>query len=408
MLWKALAPKDFPNGAVMFSSAGLLEVMHPSWPLRGRAFFCGERFDISAVQEALRIRRECTYGVVVIDGDEATLGSICVGQKVSKLMHVSTNIASRTRRGGQSANRYSRNRDAEELAFLRNVVEMTSTAFSDVQGLIVGGRGDLKRKLLAEFPHPLRSLVARVVDLRCSAGVEGLQQAAAHLGETVEMKSQNEADASVNRFLELVAQTNMHADSLVCYGETQTLAALRLGAVDELLVASVPIGLASRSSEDWCRLAATFGSSAVVVDPRTDVTLHFCQGFGVGARLRYSVQSSMLEETPASDLDVSDELHKSPSTPPMNSDSESASTAISRTQNVVVNWLQEALNVAVADPVTAESLALCAELVLFDESTSPEERLQNTLDMLYGEGVPEDVLLELTCHFHDYLGSEAM
>lgn len=77
--------------------------MHPLQPLLHKTLLCGERFDVSAVKEALKVMCELTYGVVVVDGDEATLGTMWIsdegssrGAKVCQCAHLSANIASRT------------------------------------------------------------------------------------------------------------------------------------------------------------------------------------------------------------------------------------------------------------------------------------------------------------------------
>jgi len=115
-----------------------------------------------------------------------------------------------------------------------------------------------------------------------------------------------------------------------------------------------------------------------------------------------------LDESGAEDASVAGDLQKLPSVPKLDSDCESISTATSRTDNLLINWLQESLKLVVKDHSVVESLAVCAELVLYDESTVAEERLQSTLDMLRAEGIPEDVLLEFACHIADDLGIGSM
>jgi len=270
MLSRTLAGEDFPNGAVIFCSNELLEVMHPPQSVHGQTVLCGECFDTSVVQEALRVHRELTDGVVLIDGKEAALGTMLRSESaVSKLAHLSSNIASRTRRGGQSAARYSRNRDAEELAFLRKVVEAAREAFGEVRGLVVGGRGDMKRKLIAEFAHPLRGIRTSIVDLHCFAEVQNLQKMTPYVSQAFEADLHQRAELEVGHFLELVAQTESHATPLVCYGEAETLAALRMDVVDQLLVPSDSGGLFSSSNYMWVQLAEASGASLVEVDPRS-------------------------------------------------------------------------------------------------------------------------------------------
>jgi len=420
-MWSQLSLGDFTNGVVIFCSSELMEVMEPPHPLLHQIYDCGSCFDTSIVEEALDIRRRLTYGVIAVDGDEATIG---VAQargteaqtrvEVIQLAHLSSNIASRTRRGGQSAARFGRTRDGEEREFLRKVAERAHKLLGDLRGLIVGGRADMKRKLLPELPLSLQEKVERLVDLACGAGIEGLQAVAAHHTEVLERGLQQEVASIVGRFLELAARTEVHTASLVCYGESQTAAAVRLGAVDQLLVAKEVLQHGSRRRQDWNALAKAFGASIVEVDAKTEAEICFCEGFGVGACLRYPVDPDFLEDVHDDD-DVSEApmvTVQEPHKPPLSvatvldaeSDCETVSTATSQSGAVLLRWLETALKHSLCDDAAAESLAMCAEVLLFDGSGSiSEESLGNTIDTLRAQEVPDEVLAEFACHAADFM-----
>lgn len=420
-LWSALAPKDFPNGVVIFCSSDVSEVFHPSQPLLQRTLVCGQHFDTSEVKTALKVLQTLTYGVVVVDGDEATLGTMVVSvegvnhsTKVCKLAHVSANIASRTRRGGQSATRYSRNRDAEELAFLRKISGIMSEAFAGLRGILVGGCADMKNKLKEELPPSIRICVARVVDIPHAANFDGLQKMVSHINEVAIEDHEQEEKRAVVRFMELLAQTETHSAPLVCYGEAHTKAALQMGAVREVLVSVDPAGFLFRQKDVWIELATASGASVVEVHPRSYVENRFCNGFGIGACLRYPVDPFLLEE--GVDFKEPKNTHNAavaaltesgrPASCELDSDIESNTTAPSEADTLLHEWLREVLTLALHDGITAESLAIGTELVLFDDTLAVEERLQNASEMLLGEGVPKDVLDELAYHVCDYFGMD--
>jgi len=406
MLWQTLALKEFPSGMIIFASNEVLEVLHPVQPLHDRVLYCASSFDTSAVQEALRVRRELTYGVVAIDGDEATLGVVVSATgaskvEVSKVAHFSANIASRTRRGGQSATRYSRNRDGEELAFLRKVAQASLDAFGDVRGVLLGGRGDMKSKLLAEFSPSLRQATARMVDLACHAGVEGLQKVASHIGEVAKEGAQQVEEYAIGHFFELVDQTCKGTNIVVCYGEEETLAALKMGVVHQLLLASSYRGsLCSRA--EMVKLAAASGSSLLEVSARSEATCRFCDSYKIAALLRHAVDPCLLEPDVEEAVDVETPcMYMSCSCAEV--DGDSVSTDAPSSDNPLIQWLQEVLAKTMKDATVAESLAMCADLVLFDETTDLAERLENVVEMLWAEDVSEEVLLELSCHMADHL-----
>lgn len=405
LLWKSLTSSAFPNGIVMFSSRDILEVFHPPRPLMDRIYVSGTQFDTSPVIEALSARQTSTYGLIAIDGEDATLGLIFAAESNSsshvkpiKLAHVSANIASRTRRGGQSALRYSRLRDSAELAFLRKVADMAVGHFSDITGLVVGGKADLKRKLLLEMPSTLQSKIKSVVDIACGAGLEGLRQVSLQIGGIHEKKILHHQEQAVHRFLEVVGQTDAHAAPLVCYGEEQTLTAMRLGAVKHLIIASSVFRENSPKRVELENLAQTIGASISVIDEITSCDVQFCQGFQIGAFLRWHVDPALLEELLPECTCVEKESNEVQGD---KSDDDTISTAASRSDDLLLQWLEGALNHALKDPSAAEALTMCADAILSDDSTTVEERLHNTVDMLCGEGVPEEVLSELIVHIRD-------
>lgn len=351
--------------------------------------------------------RQASYGLIVIDGGEATIGIASLsstGVDVSNLAHISGNIASRTRRGGQSALRYSRLRDGAELAFLRRVAEKAVEHHSDLHGVLIGGKAEMKRKLVFELPLMLRSRVACVVGLACGAGLEGLQQLSFRLHEVHEKEKLHGREKMVCRFLELVDQSDVHGVPIICYGEEQTIAAMRLGAVEHLLVAS---SLCPRESSRWVtfkELAITTGASVTEIDPRSSLEVRFCEGFQIGAYLRWPVDPELLDSATAENTCTF--IESCAAQDEMESDVETVSTVASKSDNVLLQWLESALQHTLKDSSAAEALTTCTDLILSDESTTVEERLHNTTDMLRGEGVPEDLLAELSLHISDFLDIE--
>lgn len=382
-----------------------MEVFHPPQSLDRQIYFSGLQFDTSTITEALNARQMSIYGLIVIDGEEATLGLVNAGGSNSstrtvptKLAHVSANIASRTRRGGQSALRYSRLRDGSELAFIRKVAEKATEHFSDVSGLVIGGKADLKRKLVLEMSLTLRNKIACVIDIACGAGPEGLRQVSLRVGAIHQKSNLYHQEQTVNRFLELAGQADMHIASMVCYGEEQTVTALRLGAVRRLLFASSVFHENSSKRVALEALARSTGASLCVVEAKSSSDVQFCQGFQIGAFLRWHVDPSLLDEPVPSCVDV-----ESCDASGDESDASTTSTTASKSDDLLLQWLEGALKRALNDSSAAEALTMCADVILSDDSSTVEERLQNTTDMLRGEGVAEEVLSELSVHIVDIL-----
>jgi len=445
-LWKRLASKDYPNGFVMFCSEELAEVVHPPVPLRRRVYSCGRRFDTSVLRTAVQAEQGAAYGAIAIDGAEATFGTVrglgaLAGSapQVTQLGHITSTTAARTRRGGQSALRYSRLREEAELAFLRKAAEMAASLFADVRGLVLAGKADMKRKLLPELPQRLRGRVLCCVDLPGSADLDGLRRAAAAAAGAAASKEGGKVDSVAERFLELTLLPEAEG-ARYCYGEPQCEAALQLGAVDELLLAAEFRGPSGRSAEDWEALASARGATVLKVPPRGEASVRFCDSFGVGAFLRWTVHTDLLEEdtTDADDRPslAESELEDVPSSPTaymatpvpvgdveaeadnsadlaagagtdaMEGESPpsrgasptpaatAAAAAVEREGSSsclgVLAWLEDELRSAVGASA-AEALSVCLEVILMDETTPVEEALLQAGCVLADEGAPREV-----------------
>lgn len=408
--WSGVSRHDFPHGVVVYLGPEVELLLPACRPLRQESVSYSDRFDTTFVRDALAVRQSLSYGVVVLDGDEATWGvvqphpeSVVRSCSVTKVGHATANIASRTRRGGSSSARYGRNRDGEELAFLRKVAEQVSRELGDLRGIIIGGRADMKRKLLRELPLVTQERVLPLVDLACGAGLEGLRALAARVPQIASEVRQQEVDDHVARFLDLVAQTSLNEAPCICYGEAETRAALHLGAVERLLVEH-------RSGAAWLALATSLGAAVTEVRPVSELAQRFCAGFRVGALLRYAVDPALLEEDDnvvcdSTELPIAGSLARWKCAEPEGADSDEASVSTAEPQtegsSSVVQWMRTAFERALHDEVAAESLTACAEVLLFGSEGPDAESLEATVEVLRGEGVPDEILAELVCHVTD-------
>lgn len=409
---------------MVFCSEAVAEVVHPPKPLTRRVYSCGRHFDTSFLKQVIDLERGPVYGAIAIDGSEASLGMVRglgASPDVSKVVHLTSTTASRTRRGGQSALRYSRLRDEAELAFLRKVAEHAHASFGDVQGLVLAGKADMKHKLLAELPDNLRKAVLCVVDLAGNADMQGLRQAAHAASPAAVSNEQDKVDAVVNHFFELAAKSREDT-SLCCYGAAQTAAALKLGAVKDLLIApTLTLNEPEKEpghgsvAEDWKALAAQHGAQVLEVRPRSQQSTLFCDSFGIGGCLRWPVDPCMLEDEDEA-LSQEEETEAGTAPPaaaggepcpqhapeavvPCTSASEprgpGESDGVRSPGEGVLLWVREKLLAALGDPSATEALLAGVEVILGDESTSPQEAAASAAEILTGEGVPEAVGREL-------------
>lgn len=257
----------------------------------------------------------------------------------------------------------------------------------------------MKRKLLAELPDFMRLRVDRIVDLPCHANSEGLQKMLRHGQDILAMGHERAAEAAVDRFMERLSQ-NREAP-LVCYGEAETIAALHMGAVETLLISEAH----RNKRQAWNEKAIASGASVMDVCPTNASCAEFCEGFGVGACLRYPMNPAILEEDEGEVSNLHDScaaVEEVSPTKQADLECDSNSTAPSEADGVFHKWLLEALAHSLQDIAAAEALAIGTELVLCDDALEIEERIENALQMLRDEGVHEDVLMELSVHAADH------
>lgn len=423
-LWVRLKVSDYPNGAIVFCSEEVAAVIHPPRALQSRLYSCGRHFDISVLREQVESERAHAYGIIVVDGSDACIGTAKGLGVVSRsscsvkvMASISSTTAARTRRGGQSALRYARNREIADLAFLRKVAERAGTLLADVRGIVLAGKADAKQRLLPELPESLRKHVICTLDLPCKAGVDGLRLAAVRAASAADSDYGREAREALNCFMERIAMPDDVSGTTYCYGKAQTVAALSLGAVEILLISAE-----NEDFDELSNLASSHGASVFEVDDSSVQGSQFCNSFIMGGCLRWPVDLELLDIEEKNDAQQGDNEDRTSVDSHGTSVCE-VSTALEETVDFVpwaesvvseavgvleaepsdiarkhrlglLDWLKDSLTTALEDSSTADALVACVDVVLGDEFPLPEEALSDTIAMLVGEGVPQHIVEE--------------
>lgn len=405
-----MAWQKYPNGFIIYCSEELFEVVHPPQPVLCRECVCDVSFDTALLH--VYIEGTFSHGVVVIDGKGASVGIATSNnfQEVQTLQHIRARISSRTRRGGQSASRFSRIRDADELAFLRKVRDHVVELLGNARSLIVGGSAELKHKLIDELPGVFRARVVKIVELNCGAGHCGLRKAGGFVEEASHAAQRARTDQLVGRFLALAATPC--APSMCCYGESQTASAVKMGAVEWLLVARSSKDGEDPSLAEWRECANIHGSMTVEVGHETELEQRFSRGFRIGAILRWAVDEEFFDEADEHILNASCRQnllmgdHLPMADGGSNGDTDSTVDTPRQDHFELFTWLRQALLAALGlnQVAVVEAHVACAEvLLLVDDSAALEERVIQTVEVLRSEGVPETVLEEFSANAYAHL-----
>jgi peptide chain release factor subunit 1 len=118
----------------------------PFKPINTKLYLCDNRFHVEALEELLV--DEKLYAFVIVDGNGCMLATLS-GNTRSVLDRFEGNLLSKTRRGGQSSNRFARLREEVKQGFVKKVCEKLNSTFIKAekvryQGIIIAGNADVK------------------------------------------------------------------------------------------------------------------------------------------------------------------------------------------------------------------------------------------------------------------------
>ena len=209
-----------------------------------------------------------TYGLLVLERGRATLGRLA-GERVVPLESFESQVMGKTRAGGQSAQRFARERDRQKHEFFDQVAAAAESAFlSDVpvEGLLLGGTTITVDEFQAgEFlHHELRNRILGVYPVEY-ATEQGLSQLVEQADSVLDSAEQQRTREALERFF----------------------TALEYGAAEVLLVSETLSADEIRELE----IATTEqGGECIVVPSGTDRGARFEADFGgIGALLRFPI-----------------------------------------------------------------------------------------------------------------------
>jgi len=342
-----------PNGLVVYCGTVLTDEgkekkvsidFEPFKPINTSLYLCDNKFHTEALNELLQSDER--FGFVVMDGN-GTLFGVLSGSNRTVLHKFTVDLPKKHGRGGQSALRFARLRLEKRHNYVRKVAELATSLFitadrPNVTGLVLAGSAEFKQKLNTSdlFDNRLRENVIKVVDVSYG-GENGFNQAIELAAESLaDVKFIREKKMLSNYFSEISQDSGRY-----CFGVKDTLHALELGAISELIVwenlvinryelrnqageISVhhfneqqeqnPANFHDRDGSEldvvdkislleWLTNNYTnFGTELAFVTNRSQEGSQFCRGFGgIGGMLRYQVDFAACEVW--SDLEYDDD-----------------------------------------------------------------------------------------------------
>src|SRR2546426_452285 len=210
-------------------------VLEPPEAVASFLYRCDSKFYTAPLHEMLA--EKDVYGLVVIDWSEATLG-LLRGKRIEVIKNLQSQVPSKHRMGGQSARRFERGHDIAVHEWYKKIGDLLTEAFlsqPDLSGILIGGPGYSKEEFATgDYVH--HELKKKVLPTFLDTGYTdeyGLRELVEKSREILSGLDLMREKSLVQRLLEEIRKSD---GGLAAYGEEQVRNALRLGAVDTLLI----------------------------------------------------------------------------------------------------------------------------------------------------------------------------
>jgi peptide chain release factor subunit 1 len=154
-----------------------VEELMPPQPVPEYICKADNHFELEPIRQMLRDER--VVGFIALDAKQASYG-VLNGEHFELLESISSGVAGKTGKGGQSQRRYERERDMSIGFFFHRIAEHAAKAFLEnhkVNLIIIGGPGQTKHDFLkGDYLHyELKGALFGVFDTQ-SAGPEGVRE----------------------------------------------------------------------------------------------------------------------------------------------------------------------------------------------------------------------------------------
>jgi peptide chain release factor subunit 1 len=250
------------NGLMLYSTAEEVKVVEPKVPINKGNYICGSKFDLTLLKSFLETDEPLFY-YIIIDGESFVLATV---QNYSDTLQTNileskkSFIRSRTRRGGQSALRFDRNRDITESQFVKDGFEKFRNLFNENReigkNVVVGGSSNVKREFV-EMLNSIRVKPLKVVDVSYSAE-RGLQEAISITKDTIKSYKEDKNSLKIGEFFEKI-ESNIE---MCVYGEEEVTEYINKGNLEKLFIGFRKF---QNRKDYWTDLTESFGTEITTV-----------------------------------------------------------------------------------------------------------------------------------------------
>jgi len=208
----------------------------PFKPINTSLYLCDNKFHTEDLNELLM--DDEAFGFIVMDGNGCLYGTV-QGSNREVLHKFTVDLPKKHGRGGQSALRFARLRLEKRHNYVRKVAEIATQLFipdgqrPNVQGIILAGSADFKAELMRSdlFDQRLQKIVLKLFDVSYG-GENGFNQAIDLSADTLGSVKLMKEKKLLQKYMDEISQDT----GKYCFMVDDTLKALELGAVEDLIV----------------------------------------------------------------------------------------------------------------------------------------------------------------------------
>ena len=234
-----------PNGLVIYCGTVITEDgkerkvnidFEPFRSINTSLYLCDNKFHTEDLNDLLM--DDEAFGFIVMDGNGCLYGTV-QGSNKEILHKFSVDLPKKHGRGGQSALRFARLRLEKRHNYVRKVAEMATQLFvtdgckPNVQGIVLAGSADFKTELMRSdlFDPRLAKIVIKMIDVSYG-GENGFNQAIELAADALANVKLMKEKKLLQKYMDEISQDT----GKYCFMTEDTLKALDLGAVEDLIV----------------------------------------------------------------------------------------------------------------------------------------------------------------------------
>jgi len=266
------------SGLAVFASpddATVLDSLPESLP--ENLYHCGKEFVTEPIREQFSVSG--VYGLIIVERGEASLGVLENG-RITDSYNKQSGVMGKTRAGGQSAQRFARERERQKHEFFTSISETGKSMFKgkDIDGVVVGGSTHTVEEFKDYLWHDVNIIGTYSLEY---ANEEALEDLIEKSLSKLEEAASTEAIEQVSEFFKGLR------DGMSEYGPEEVERAINLGAVNTVLLSTE---LDREEIQKYEQLAERRGSAVTVFTPSFEEGKRFQKlTGGVGATLRFQV-----------------------------------------------------------------------------------------------------------------------